>query len=75
VGYNGAKETREAGGKSVYKEIAPETEWSTAEETVLMLARESEWAEAYAAEHPKCEMGCVYLAFLRWELVLAQSKF
>lgn len=59
-------------------ENAPETEWmgikwTAAEENVLVLARELEWAEAYAADHPKCGMGRLYLDFLHWEMVTAQS--
>lgn len=46
--------------------------WSVTEETILMLARELEWAEAYAADHHNCAMGRVYLDFLRWELVTVQ---
>lgn len=48
--------------------------WTVAEENVLMLARELEWAEAYELDHPKCPMGCIYLDFLRWELTTAQSE-
>ena len=55
-------------------ERTPETEWTTAEEAVLTLARELEWAEAYAADHPRCSMGRVYLDFLRWELIAAQAE-
>ena len=53
-------------------EIAQEPFWSAAEETVLALARELEWAEAYAADHSECWMGRVYLDFLRGEMVTAQ---
>lgn len=55
-------------------ENAPEIEWTSAEENVLALARELEWAEAYAADHPKCSMGALYLNFLHWEIVAAQSQ-
>jgi len=55
-------------------ENAPEIEWTAAEENVLALARELEWAEAYAADNPKCSMGALYLDFLRWEMVTAQSQ-
>ena len=48
--------------------------WTIAEENVLALAREMEWAEAYAEDHPGCGMGTVYLNFLRWELVMAQAE-
>lgn len=37
-------------------------------DTLLLLAREQEWAEAYCADHPKCELGLVYLDFLRREI-------
>ncbi len=36
---------------------------------LLLLAREQEWAEAYAADHPGCDLGQVYLRFLRDEMV------
>lgn len=44
-------------------------QWSPTEQIVLLLAREQEWAEAYAAEQPECLMGRLYLDFLRRELV------
>lgn len=47
--------------------------WTLAEENVLILARELEWAEAYATDHPACSMGRLYLDFLHWELVAAQA--
>ncbi len=50
-----------------------ETDWTAAEENVLVLARELEWAEAYAADHPECSMGRLYLEFLHWEMVAAQA--
>ena len=49
--------------------------WTAAEENFLMLARELEWAEAYAADHPACPMGHVYLNFLQWEMITAQAKW
>ena len=52
----------------------PETFWTLAEENVLILEREREWAEAYAAGHPHCGMGRLYLDFLCWELVAAQAE-
>ncbi len=54
-------------------EDTPELLWTLAEENVLVLARELEWAEAYAADHPGCSMGQLYLDFLHWELVAAQG--
>lgn len=42
---------------------------SVPQDTLLLLAREQEWAEAYAADHPDCELGLVYLRFLRAEIV------
>jgi hypothetical protein len=54
-------------------EETPDLEWTAAEENLLLVARELEWAEAYAADHPKCRMGRLYLDFLHWELVAAQS--
>ncbi len=47
--------------------------WTLAEENILALVREMEWAEAYAEDHPGCSMGALYLNFLRWELVTAQA--
>ena len=52
----------------------PELLWTIAEENVLALAREREWAEAYAEDHPACSMGALYLNFLCWELVMAQAE-
>ncbi len=39
-------------------------------DTLLLLAREQEWAEAYAADYPGCDLGQVYLRFLRAEIVV-----
>ena len=47
--------------------------WTKAEENVLMLVRELEWAEAYAEDHPACSIGKLYLDFLRWEMAAAQA--
>ncbi len=55
-------------------EETPNLHWSTAEENMLTLARELEWAEAYAEDNPGCGMGALYLDFLRWELVMAQAE-
>ena len=55
------------------EEETPELLWTMAEENILILARELEWAEAYVADHPKCGMGRLYLDFLHWELVTAQA--
>lgn len=38
-------------------------------DSLLLLAREQEWAEAYAADHPDCDLGQVYLRFLQTEIV------
>ena len=54
-------------------EETPEIAWSAAEENVLTLARELEWAEAYAADNPGCAMGRLYQDFLRWEMIAAQA--
>ncbi len=43
---------------------------SLPQDTLLLLAREQEWAEAYTADHPGCDLGQVYLRFLRSEIVL-----
>ena len=52
---------------------APGPLWTLAEENLLMLARELEWAEAYARDHPDCPMGGIYLDFLRGEMTAAQE--
>lgn len=52
----------------------PDTFWTLAEENLLLLAREMEWAEAYRADYPQCSMGQSYLDFLCWELVSAQGE-
>lgn len=49
-------------------------EWTAAEASVLMLVREREWAEAYAADRPRCRMGRVYLDFICRELATAQAE-
>ena len=49
-------------------------EWTLSEENLLTLARELEWAEAYREDHPSCRMGKLYLDFLHWEMVMAQSE-
>lgn len=54
-------------------EEEPELLWTAAEENLLLVARELEWAEAYAADHPECRMGRLYLDFLHWELGAAQG--
>lgn len=58
---------------TVSGEETQEETWSPAELTLLTLARELEWAEAYAESHPDCRMGHVYLGFLRREMVRAQG--
>lgn len=55
------------------EEKTPGLEWTMAEENLLLVARELEWAEAYAADSPQCRMGRLYLDFLRWELVAVQA--
>lgn len=48
--------------------------WGPMEETMLLLAREQEWAEAYTAEHPECQLGRIYLGFLCSEMVRALGE-
>jgi hypothetical protein len=48
--------------------------WTIAEENMLTVSRELEWAEAYAADYPECSMGQLYLNFLRWELIRSQAE-
>ena len=62
------------GNETVNDEDVTEALWTAAEENFLMLARELEWAEAYARDHPACPMGRVYLHFLQWEMISAQGE-
>ena len=41
------------------------------DQDILLWAREVEWAEAYAADHPTCETGAMYLEIARRELTQA----
>ncbi len=50
------------------------TDWTMVEGNILLLARELEWAEAYAENFPRCSMGRLYLDFLRWELIRAYGE-
>lgn len=45
------------------------TLWNSTEQMLLLLSREQEWAEAYAADHSHCPLGRMYLDFLRREIV------
>ena len=38
------------------------------EDTLLLLARELEWAEAYLEDFPDCELGWLYFRLLQREL-------
>jgi len=61
----------------VSQETQDETQdetWTQPELTLLVLAREMEWAEAYAQDHADCRMGRVYLDFLRRETIRAQGE-
>jgi hypothetical protein len=55
-------------------ENSPDLLWTAAEENVLTLARELEWAEAYAVDNPICPFSKLYLDFLHWEMINAQSE-
>lgn len=57
----------------MYEENAVEL-WSEKEDLILALAREMEWAEAYAVNQPGCPMGGIYLEFLRREMITAQGE-
>ena len=74
--YNGLTLSGRWGNAAVNDERMDEavtgTQWTAAEESFLLLARELEWAEAYTADHPACPMGRVYLDFLQWEMIKAQ---
>lgn len=58
----------------MYGENAAEVLWTASEEIILTLAREMEWAEAYAVNNPGCQMGQIYLEYLHRELVTAQGE-
>jgi len=58
----------------VYGENAADQLWTEQEEAILALARETEWAEAYAVNNPGCPMGSIYLEFLRHEMIAAQEE-
>ena len=77
--YNGPKIARGRGNMVVNDERldggAAGPLWTAAEENFLMLARELEWAEAYTADHADCPMGRVYLQFLQWEMITAQTDW
>ena len=62
------------GKRAVSGEETQEETWTQAELILLMLARELEWAEAYAKDHADCRMGLVYLDFLHWEMIMAQGE-
>ena len=70
----GQRNTMTGAEKFMYGENAAEILWTATEETILTLAREMEWAEAYAVNHPDCPMGNIYLEFLHRELVTAQGE-
>ena len=76
MAYNGSTMLGREGNTAVNDERMDEavtgTQWTAAEESFLLLARELEWAEAYTADHPACPMGRVYLDFLQWEMIKAQ---
>ena len=42
------------------------------EDTILLLARELEWAEAYLEDYPDCELGRLYFHLLERELGTAE---
>ena len=58
----------------MYSENLAEDLWSEREDAILALAREMEWAEAYAVNHLDCPMGGSYLEFLRREMIVAQGE-
>jgi hypothetical protein len=45
----------------------------TTEETVFLMARELEWAEAFVEDHPSCELGMIYFKLLERELAAAEE--
>ncbi|MBV9849133.1 MAG: hypothetical protein JO250_05530 [Armatimonadetes bacterium] len=44
------------------------------EDTLLLLARELEWAEAYLEDFPDCELGRFYFYLLQRELARAEEN-
>ncbi len=64
---------RKQGCRSMNSENREQTRWSASEETILLLAREMEWAEAYLQDYPECRMGQIYFDFLRWEMITTQA--
>ena len=44
------------------------TRWGDKDDIVMMMSREVEWAEAYLADNPDCEVGAIYLKFVQREL-------
>ena len=46
----------------------------TTDDTVLLLARELEWAEAFLEDFPNCEIGWFYFHLLERELTRAEKS-
>lgn len=44
------------------------------DDTILLLARELEWAEAFLEDYPECELGRIYFFLLERELTLAERQ-
>ena len=42
------------------------------EDTLMLLARELEWAEAYLENYPDCQLGRLYFHLLERELAAAE---
>ena len=43
------------------------------EDTIFLLARELEWAEAYLEEYPDCELGWLFFYLVERELGAAEA--
>ena len=44
------------------------------DDTILLLARELEWAEAFLQDFPDCELGRMYFLLLERELTRAERQ-
>ena len=44
------------------------------DDTLMLLARELEWAEAYLGDYPDCDLGWLYFHLLERELGAAERQ-
>ena len=45
------------------------------DDTLMLLARELEWAEAYLEDYPDCDLGWLYFHLLERELGTAERRY